>query len=131
MYSYVLNNPVNWIDPWGLYEVTYPPRAGQLPDTRTQNAMQCFSDCMQRNITVTGAQEGGHRPGSAHETGQACDIGERSNPGLDRNDVERCFNECSGPRGFVWGQQEAGPPHYHFQTRPGRGGASGFAPQVR
>ncbi len=131
LYGYVLGDPVNRVDPWGLFEVIYPPRAGQLPDSRTQNAMQCFADCLQRNITVTGAREGGHSPGSAHGTGQACDVGERSNPGLDRNDVARCFNECSGPTGFVWGQQEANPPHYHFQTRPGRGGASGFAPDVR
>ncbi len=151
-YVYVENNPMAWIDPEGLMgnapgtvgsppvprppapatpHVDYPRRAGLPPDRRTQDAMQCLANCLNRDLTVTGAREGGHSPGSAHETGQACDLGKRSNPGLERNSVERCFNQCTGPDGFVWGQEEASPPHYHIQTRPGRGGATGFAPGVR
>jgi RHS repeat-associated protein len=139
-YGYVTNNPLSWIDPEGLMgrggipstnpRVLYPPSAGQLPDKSTQDATQCLAECLGRNLTVTGAKEGSppHVPGSAHNTGQACDLGKAANPGLRRGDVEKCFNKCF--RGG-WGQEEAAQPHYHMQTIPGKGDATGFAPGVR
>jgi len=126
LYRYVENNPVNFIDPFGLYRIT--PTGGQPPDTTTHNAMLCFDNCAGREVTVTGATEGGHSPGSAHETGQACDVGTNSNPWLDRETAERCFSECFNPSGS-YGQQEHN--HYHFQTRPGQNGSTGFAPGIR
>ena len=148
-YNYVNNRPTVIIDPYGLYIIA--PGAGGPLDTRTDIALRCFENCIGKEVTVTGARESGHphEPGSAHETGQACDLGKNNNRDLNRNDVERCFNQCSGPnfpigplyslsetlnllstapndRGFTWGYE--GSPNYHLQTRPGRGGATGFAP---
>ncbi len=128
-YRYVGNAPINWIDPWGIFR--YAPGAGQPVDERTAEAMTCFENCIGREIIVTGARETGppHVPGSAHETGQACDIGKISNPGLYRFDVEQCFTHCIGRYGFVWGYEGIG--HFHFQTRPGKGGATDFTPGIR
>jgi len=128
LYQYVGNSPVNWIDPLGLYRLT--PAAGDPPDPRTHSAMLCFEKCLGSEVTVTGAKECGppHVSGSAHCEGQACDLGKNNNPDLSRSDVERCFNECSGPDGFVWGYE--GGPNFHLQTRPGRWDATGFRPGV-
>ncbi len=50
-----------------------------------------------------------------------------------RPDIEFCFNNCFNYAGSGggYGQAERNPRHYHFQTRPGRGGVTGFAPGVR
>jgi len=111
------------------HTVAYPPRAGEPPDQATQSAMQCMADCLGMDLTVTGAREGGHAPGSAHETGQAADLGERSNPGLRdrRPEVEQCYSSCFASDSSM-AQHEQQPPHFHFQTRPGRGDAIGFLP---
>ena len=37
--------------------------------------MECFEQCVWQEVTITGARESGHSPCSAHETGQACDVG--------------------------------------------------------
>jgi hypothetical protein len=79
-------------------------------------------------MTVTGAWEGGHSPGSAHEVGLAFDVGKNSNPGLTRSIAEKCFFRCFD-KATCYAQEE--DDHFHFQTRPGRGGAGGFATGVR
>jgi hypothetical protein len=44
-------------------------------------------------LVVTGAREGGHSPGSAHETGQACDLSDKRNPGISQDpNLPACFN---------------------------------------
>jgi len=122
----VLNNPINWIDPWGLFQ--YSNTAGQPANPEVEEALRCFDKCTGRDTVVTAAREGGHSKGSAHETGEACDIGTNSNPELTRQEADRCYSQCFNPSNS-YGQQESN--HYHFQTRPGRGGATGFAPGVR
>jgi hypothetical protein len=116
---------VNGVDPWGLFE--YTSRAGTPADGATEAVISCMDTCIGRNLVITGATEGGHSPGSAHETGQACDIGKNSNPGLSRNEVERCFTQCAPNNAY--GQEEGN--HYHIQTRPGRNNSTGFAHGVR
>ena len=103
----------------------YPPTAGEPVDAKTAEALTCFEKCLGKELIVTGAKEGGHSKGSAHETGQACDISEKRNPGItiDPN-VNSCFNQCF-PKGS-WGQNKKTPPHLHPQTRPGKGGAQGY-----
>ena len=120
------NNPVNWVDPWGL--LRYTPTAGNPVTATTTSAMECFERCAGHEVTITAGQEGGHSSGSAHETGQACDVGTNSNPWLDRPTAERCFNQCFD-QSSSYGQQEGN--HYHFQTRPGGGGATGFPTGIR
>lgn len=90
--------------------------------------MECFERCAGQEVTITAGQEDGHSSGSAHGTGQACDVGTNSNPWLNRETAERCYNECFPP-GSSYGQEEGN--HYHFQARPGRRGATGFAPGIR
>jgi RHS repeat-associated protein len=127
LYAYVGNSPVNWVDTLGIFR--YAPGAGGFLDVRTTGALECFELCFGQEVTVTGAREEGppHAPGSAHATGEACDLGKNANRELTRQDTERCFTQCFGPSGY--GQEEAS--HFHLQIRPGRGGATGFAPGIR
>jgi RHS repeat-associated protein len=126
IYAYVGGDPVNWLDYWGF--LTYASRAGGKVDETTTRSMECFEKCMGREIVVTGGKEGGHSRGSAHESGQACDVGKNSNPNMPRESVKDCFEQCFD-QSQSYGQEES--DHYHFQTRPGRGGATGFADGVR
>lgn len=126
LYRYVENNPVSWIDPWGLFK--YSPTAGDPVNATTTTAMECFEKCSGLEITVTAGKEGGHSKGSAHETGEACDVGKNSNPDLTRATTERCFTQCFNETSS-YGQEESN--HYHLQTRTGAGGATGFAPGVK
>jgi hypothetical protein len=113
------------MDPEGLYDYS---SAGAPVDTATGNALTCFEECVGQNLTVTGAKEGGHIKGGAHETGQACDLSEKRNPGITDNPKNaQCFSQCFPAGSF--GQFESNPPHLHLQTRPGKGGASGFRPK--
>lgn len=126
LYAYVQNNPVNYIDPSGLYR--YTPTAGAPVDNTTSASLTCFEQCAGHEVTVTAGREGGHSRGSAHESGQACDVGKNSNPWLGKDTAQACFQQCfDQSRSF--GQEEGN--HYHFQTRPGRGGATGFADGIR
>ena len=137
-YNYVENNPTNLVDPLGLdpwwnssANYNYTPTAGGSVNGPTSTALMCFSICVGgagKGVTVTAGKEGGHSPGSAHEAGQACDIGKNSNPNLTRDKAKQCFNQCFSSSGS-YGQEEGN--HYHFQTRPGKGGATGFASGVR
>jgi len=141
-YSYVDNNPVNWIDPYGL--VKYPKRAGERPNPAAQAAAECFEECYnilepgrrpeevvrdmaKRQLTVTGAKEGDpHKPTSKHRTGEAVDFGLNANQCLrnDRDTVDKCFTRCFPQTSY--GQEETSPDHFHFQTAPGMGGAKGM-----
>jgi RHS repeat-associated protein len=132
-YAYVGGNPATMVDPFGLYK--YTPTAGAPVDGATSVVLMCMDSCVGArhpdvplyDLTVTGATEGGHTPGSAHETGQACDVGKKSNPGLSRQDVKTCYSNCA-PTDTTYGQEEGN--HFHIQTRPGVGGARGFADGV-
>jgi RHS repeat-associated protein len=127
LYGFVENNPVNFVDPWGLYELK--DTAGEPLDSRTHDALVCFEKCLGRDVTVTGAKEcKGHVENSAHCNGQACDLGKNNNLDLSRSEVEQCFDECEGSEGFVWGYE--GTPNFHLQTRPNKWGAKGFRPGI-
>ncbi len=127
LYGYVLGDPVNDFDLEGLFK--YAKGVGQPVDEKTKKALECLESLLEEELVVTGAKKTGspHLPGSAHESGQAVDLGFNSNPGLEvrRIEIERYLTQA----GFSYGQQEGN--HFHLQTRPGRGGATGFAPGIR
>jgi len=122
------------LDRWGDTSANYryTPKAGDPVDDATALGLTCFLICVGGakpgpGVTVTAGKEGGHSKGSTHEAGQACDIGKNSNPDLTRPKVEKCYKQCF-PGKNNYGQEEDN--HYHMQTRPGRGGANGFASGV-
>ena len=132
-YGYVENNPLSYVDPLGLWH--YTSTAGGPVDDTTAQFLTCMDSCVGArhpdipelsDLIVSGAKEGGHSPGSAHETGQACDITKRRNHDLTRDDVQTCYTNCANNTSY--GQEES--DHYHIQTRPGRNGATGFATGV-
>jgi hypothetical protein len=131
LFRYAGNNPINYTDPLGLFQ--YAPGAGQPVDERTERALRCFEGCLGIEVTVTGARQTGppHVKGSAHESGQACDLGKTNNAFLTREAFEGCFAPCSGlwHRYFEWGYES--PKNYHLQTRPGRDGAIGIPAGIR
>jgi RHS repeat-associated protein len=124
MYAYVQNNPINYIDPWGLIRYNAPPPRTVPPEGATLNALQCLEQCLQTatnnptlDLLVTGgAEQTGHTAGSRHYSGEACDVaGPRFNP-INANNVSSCAARC----GFGTVQFETFPnnpnrEHWHLE----------------
>jgi hypothetical protein len=123
LFTYVKNNPLNWIDPMGLLRIRWGYES-PVQD-RTADVIGCFEECMGFELAITGARAGPpyHDLMGAHPPGEACDFGRKNNPDLykaETKKVEECFNKC----GFVWGYRNG--TVFHFQIVPGGGGAKGF-----
>ena len=128
LFAYVGNNPMYWIDPWGLIRYNAPPPKTVPVEGGTKRALECVEQCLKRTTANTsldllitgGAEQTGHTQGSHHYSGQACDIaGSNFNPVRDA-DVMGCAALC----GFGAGQYEIYPNnpnrnHWHFQINPG------------
>jgi len=130
-FGYVGGNPVNWIDPWGLYRCS--PNTNCDFTQPMQNSLQCFESCLGQDFTITGGRSRRNTSNSSHSRGEACDIGRNTNPNLNRNNVERCTSQCF-PRGY--GQEEQNKPrvggtHFHIQLNSIHGTSPGFAPGIR
>jgi hypothetical protein len=71
-----------------------------------------MDDCLGQEVVVTGAKEEGHSTGSRHGTGNACDLGCNSNPGLCKrpDDVKNCFEKCFSKSSY--GQNECSKNHF-------------------
>jgi hypothetical protein len=122
-------DPIANQDPYGLY-VCGPGVQCDNFSPPTIAALTCFDVCIGADAVITSGQDG-HKKSDPHSRGKACDIGGNSNPGLGRKKAEHCFTECFPD--YSYGQQEKNSPkyggfHYHFQTTPGVGNATGFAP---
>ena len=127
LYGFTGNNPVNWIDPWGLikYNTTDTSKTGRLTGD-TLSFAECLEKCAGCELTVTGGSEKtGHSEGSKHYTGEAVDFSLAKNPNLTGDTVKKCYEECA--KSNYYGQKEGGTyPHWHFQIVPGQGNATGL-----
>lgn len=122
LYSYAFSNPILYKDSEGRDNIEYTHSAGgPINNTGVYISLECFGACAGVDLTITGATEKGHSKGSKHETGDACDIRKKDIPS---NTARECFNKCFQPT-TDYGQEES--DHYHFQGKPGRGDAVGFA----
>src|SRR5574337_478099 len=131
LFAYVQSDPINFVDPYGLYK--FAPGA-QGPFTPTlDSALKCFEKCAGDEVTVTSGLRSGNK--GPHGSGNACDLGRKANPQLDRETAKSCFASCFAPN-QSYGQEEWNSPgiggtHFHFQTKPGRGGRTGFADPIK
>jgi len=122
-YTYVLNSPMNLIDPTGrivqysdapgcvISYNAYPPqtlRASPL----TEEKVCKLQSCMGRPLVVTGGSEKQKHLSRAHKEGRAVDFSFKRNPGLDRTK----FFCCAKKSGFGFGIQEDDPPHFHLES---------------
>ena len=124
LYRYVANNPINFIDPSGLFEFI---RGALDPNNPELSAtLECFDSCTGRNTLITSALRP-EDPKGSHFEGNACDVGRAANPDLTRGHAGRCFYMCF-PAGS-YGQEEKNQTqgtHFHFQLPRKRGGQSYF-----
>jgi RHS repeat-associated protein len=132
-YAYVESNPMNAIDPYGLYHCARGARCEGLTQG-LQQSLRCFDACSSRETVVTCGTDS-HRPGDPHSSGQAVDIGRNSNPGLSRATAERCYQQCFDVN-TSYAQEERNAPriggtHFHIQTRRGIGGINDFRRGIR
>ncbi|HRS88496.1 MAG TPA: RHS repeat-associated core domain-containing protein [Smithellaceae bacterium] len=127
-YAYVGNNPVNRIDPFGLFTYNGPEsQTGRLKG-EALNLANCMESCIGKSFVVSGGSEctddgrhvPGGAPGSKHCTNQAFDMWAA---GMDKTKVFCCALSCGAKyikdEGMVW----------HFQTTPGLNNSSGALPR--
>jgi len=136
LYSYVLNNPMKWRDPLGLfaddpkckedplkYKDGVPPASADLA-----KLLRCIQDCVGSPIRVTSTSEAVpvHPGTSPHGRSVAADIG--LIPGVSGAQVMQCGADC----GAGFGQDETGTKsHSHVQLPPGTKGGAGDLPKPR
>jgi RHS repeat-associated protein len=132
-YLYGANNPIDLIDPFGLYHYK-PSRPGHPVEPVNPNmgkVLTCMDQCLGTDLGISGGSEkrgcgtnGGscHSPDSAHYSGDAADVSKRMSPGLNPTQVMCCAKKCGA--GYVINEGD----HYHVQDRPGLGGSSGSLP---
>jgi len=126
LFAYVANDPINWLDPFGLWKCG--KNSTCKPNDDMDKALKCLDKCAKNGgskaeeVTVTGAN-GGH-----------ADLGRNSNCGLSRDIMEKCFKECfTKVNDKSYGQEEENDPkkypgstHFHLTTYPTKCGDTGF-----
>jgi len=84
-YSYVSNDPVNFIDPLGLYQLQ-GPIPGHVPPLPPSPALDrklpCLENCYGASFILTSTSEvvRQHKAGTPHRRGEAADISYPANP---------------------------------------------------
>jgi len=129
LYSYVLRNPLTFVDPFGLYRCVDGAVCDFTPDMDAD--LTCFEGCVKRPIFITSGRDS-HESKDPHMRGEAVDIGRNRNPDLKRPDAERCFCECFPlPNRYAQEEENSGPgTHYHIQRARGTNGGTNFWPGV-
>ena len=129
LYVYVLNNPVNYVDPSGLYILKpgIPAPTGALAALLT-----CAENCLGSILTITSTSEPipQHPKNSPHGRGEAADMRSPSNV----SKLLCCLSQCGA--GFALDEAahpsaHATGPHVHAQTGPGRNGGHGDLPPAK
>jgi RHS repeat-associated protein len=124
LYVYVGNNPINWIDPFGLftYWESRPGATGKLAGEALA-AANCMEKCMGKSFIVSGGSEKtGHAKNSKHYTNQAFDM---YHGGHDRKKTFCCALKCNIK--YIK-DESATANHWHFQTVPRLNGSRGALP---
>ena len=124
LYAYVDNNPVNLIDPHGLYILNNPPapRKPPLPPdygSRMDIFLKCLDWCYGSPVLVTSTHEivDTHTEKTPHGKGVAVDIGIPT----DKDKMSCCAAQCGAKWGYEHGPKNA---HLHYQLVSGRNGGS-------
>ena len=77
LYVYVQNDPVNWIDPWGLVKLKAGTSDKDVKSTikdKYDVFDKAFKDNGKPEPTITSTTGDTHKKGSKHYEGEACDI---------------------------------------------------------
>ena len=123
LFPYVGNNPINKVDPRGLfyYKDGVPPCGPEM-----ESILRCMDTCLGRNLGISGGSEcePPHEISEkyGHCAGKAGDISYRMNPNLKPKKVMCCAKKC----GAKYARIES--DHFHIQTHPGKYGGSGDLP---
>jgi RHS repeat-associated protein len=120
LYVYVLNDPINFLDPNGLlgYKSGVPAATGDL-----LKMLNCIEMCAGVDLTITATTDS-HPKKSPHGRGQAADIRYPKNP----TDVLCCARRCGSE--FALDEKKHPSPkstgaHLHVQMPPGKNGGAG------
>lgn len=113
-YAYAKENPVNYIDPLGLFTYnTGPPRTVPFGPGMTDRVNR-LERCLGISLVVTGAAEtSGHSDNSWHYTGMAADFSFLKNPLIES--MKNKFFCCASQSGFKYGLKEGNPLQFHIQ----------------
>ena len=122
-YLYVANNPINWIDPEGLYVLKDNIPA---PDPKLLPLLKCIDQCF-GNYIITSTTDS-HASNTPHGRGEAFDIRYPNNS----SKFLCCAAKCGAGYGLdekVNPSSRSTGPHIHIQLGSGTGGGIGNLPK--